>query len=1302
MLKKIYLNGLWDFCPIYDKNCSLAVPENPEYAEEKIIVPSSWRYRREDGFNAYDDFKPLNQNGYPEEWNNAQTGLYHREFNIDEEMLERRVFLCLDGIAQMAAVYVNNTHVANWDEMYLTGRIEITDYISVGKNDIKIVCTSFEQIKIDSGVTKSTGLVGSWYGYVCRGIWNDIYLDFEGYTCISDITVITSVQNHELTINLDITNSTVSKSRLGLVAEVINGDEVVKCFKMPKFTVKPGATKQITFNEKWDDAILWDTDNPHLYTLVARVYEGEELVCSKIQRFGFREITVKGPDFYLNGIRINLRGDSWHFQGAEQMTKQYALNWYKMAHNNGVNYIRLHAEPHPEYYLDAADEAGMLIVDETAIYGSGKSMYAGNEHYLERCKAHVKRLVKRDKNHPSVILWSLENEMRWVDGRDIFKLHIPEMMKSITEIDPTRKIILEGDNRLLPYSDTQVDTYHYNIDGTFEQWKREHPLVIGERGGLWYTCPQNASAYVGLSCYSNVYDTFRGFAAKEKYFIEDARRKGVSGVSVFNFAYYFARSMPNEAIPLNWDSFEGPGVKPKKITKYSLTINNGLMPDYPISIPNPTMEYMGSVFKPVTIIEREYNISFYDGEAISRSFDVYNDTRRHHSCRIEYNFTVNGEAIEEGVEQFIQAPAISHVWNVNIPALKVKNETTVTLNAVLHHEDDVVHTYSKEYKLYPTIIKILPVDASQKVLFYGSDSTYSIIKKLLPNSSKTNTLDDATIYSPDILILGDNLPEDAAGYQIILEDYVSKGGIIICLEQNRFALGDLHLYSCPFFSAHTSNADHMVLKGISDSDLMFWAPTVTEEKPEPIITSAFVKPTVGDIKFILECSTGDYADGGDLWSPLVEYGFKEGKMIFNQLDLIKNYNDVPTACILLRNIISYAVEQLHISRGKTAVVATSKTKEFLSACALDYREISFSNTYRNNVIITDCESFNERDIDNIRLYVKNGGNLFIMPFEEKHCDLLTALTGTQITSENIPTYHLQNLGGKVTENISVVDLYRYEKVPMSPRQVFNTVIANNTVSADKGAALAQSITGTPWHDYYARGCADEYAIIPLISINEENKQPEKTYLWEIPMGNGKIILSQLTNEKDNEKDIRVYSRMLANLGCEIIGNVFKYTKTDIDYAVDYFMTLPCPQYKDYKAALSYYTDKEYSLNNLGEGLYGWMRKIEKNMADGTITVPGSQGERLFLTCFADYSGEEDLTECFADFTANSDATLWINGEPIEKGASFPMCRGINRIVIDAKAEPEQDFSVRVIFKDINSQPVSHLAYRLTLDEVNPK
>ncbi|MNC31287.1 Beta-glucuronidase [compost metagenome] len=329
-----------------------------------------------------------------------------------------------------------------------------------------------------------------------------------------------------------------------------------------------------------------------------------------------------------------------------------------MCRQAGVNSIRLHAEPYPSDYLRIADEEGMLIVDETAIYGSSKSMDANHPAFIANCKAHVHRLVQRDKNHPSVILWSVQNEMRWVDGRDGYKQHIPGLMELMRELDSTRPIMVEGDNRLLSKELTEVESRHYNIDGTISQWDRSVPLTFGEHGGWWYICPQNSSMYVGLGAYRDTDASAAGLAQKERLFVEYARRQGVSGISTFNFVHYFMRAMPDQDIVLPPADLTAPGPKPAIIPAYSLSLNNGLLPEeYPAYEVNPSFAIMAEAFKPVTMIAAEYNRCFFDDSLIRRSFDVYNDTLAEQAVTIECTVQQGGRVVHTLAFNFRQEPA---------------------------------------------------------------------------------------------------------------------------------------------------------------------------------------------------------------------------------------------------------------------------------------------------------------------------------------------------------------------------------------------------------------------------------------------------------------------------------------------------------------------------------------------------------------------------------------------------------------------------------------------------------------------
>ncbi|MDO4743297.1 MAG: glycoside hydrolase family 2 TIM barrel-domain containing protein, partial [bacterium] len=1219
MGEKVYLNGKWDFMPIYGVGSQLDLPDNLQYEQEKLVVPSIWRWCDPEGASTYGDFEPYRVFDYPEEWGSAETGVCHTTFTVDETQKDKRVFLCIDAVAQMSRIFLNGKFICDWDEMYLPLRVEVTDSLLFGcENTIDVVCTGFETVQIPSGAQRTTGLIGSWYGRLARGIWGDVYLDFVPQVFISDVTVRTWVRNRTLETVITLDSRCDCLNDVKIKAEVIDDKSTVLVLQ-DGGSVSNNSNPRYTLSAKWDNPIVWDIDNPFLYTLCVTVSNENGIIHSKNLRFGFREFWNEGTHFILNGKRINLRGDSWHFNGAIQTTREYVVNWFKMCKESGVNYVRLHAEPYPEIYLDVADEMGMLIVDETAIYGSAKSMDSANELYIKRCYRHAERLVMRDKNHPCVIFWSLQNEMRWVDGRDVYKKHIPSMINLINEIDPTRKVSVDGDNRLISYEDTQFESLHYNIDGTLEQWRREKPLTIGEHCGLWYICPQNASAYTGLKAYHGVDESLLGFVKKERLFVEDARRKEVSGISTFNFAFYFMHSMPDSDIDVTIKDYNAPGVKVERIPKHSLTINNGLLPDYPKYIPNIAMDYMRKGFKPVTIIKREYDKNFYDEGPIVRNFDIYNDTRNDSKCLLRYQIVADGEILVENTETWIQPVAQRRLWSVTIPEISVSKVTTVSINAELYHCDVLMHTLKEEYKIYPKALKTQTIESESYNADYGNAQGFSVVSGLLPSCKKIDSI--SNLQQVDVLILGNDLEDSLQSIKLPVERFVENGGRVVVLEQNDLSFGDLSLQKQSFFSASTSMPEHPILKNLCEEDFMFWHSGVVEERPESFIEDNFVKPVNGDFKFVLESGMGDYADGGDFWSPLIEYNYAKGTVIFNQLQIIKNFEKVPVACVLLRNILEFAGKRDKNRCLKVGTLVSSQGQEFLDRlCVSQERAVDFSDFH---IIVAQAGECYDK-AQELGEWVENGGNLIVLPFEQSDTEVLGDICNKEIVVEKAVTYHLEKCGvSNVTDGISSVDLYRYDKVPMSPRQVENTVIARNDISVD-ATALIQDVPGTPWHDYYYFGCNSEYTRIALVDLNAKKRcNKKRTFMSQVKRGKGRVILSQLECDSGNEKDIRIYSRIFANLGAEVRGNIFSYDKQYFDYSVDYFMTLPLYDYQDYNAALKYYTDKEFSLNNLGEGLYGWMLKIEKNRNDGYIYIPNSKGNKYFLTCFADYLGEQD-------------------------------------------------------------------------------
>ncbi|WNS44025.1 glycoside hydrolase family 2 TIM barrel-domain containing protein [Paenibacillus sp. MMS20-IR301] len=971
MRNLLCLNGEWDFMPLYGQPQCRSLPDTIVYEDCKVLVPSSWRrtYPQPDGrtfgkIPEY-DYAPFDLYGYPEEWDAAESGVLHRSFRVPESMAGQRIVLRLDGIMQKAVIYLDGQEAGVWEDGYLPLRLDITSLVEQGReHQLHVVCSSFDTVLLPNGTSKITGLMGSWYGRISRGIWQDVYLEGYPVLALEDVTFHTSVREGRLEVQAlaagtiaaeadrgplkvrlsirekgvlrrgeddaegpdvrETDENTVELKELrgleirgvpgaaaGSVLSAESPAEPAEAAAAGKLRLcentREGAVYSASFHLDWDSARLWSPDQPFLYTAVLELLEGQTVIDRYTEDFGFREFWSEGPQFMLNGIPVNLRGDSWHFQGGLQMTDNYIRNWYRICRSVGINSIRLHAEPYPADYLRIADEEGMLIVDETAIYGSGKSMLADHPAYVENCRQHVRRLVRRDKNHPSIILWSLQNEMRWVDGRDGFKLHMPGLMAEIRSLDPTRLIIADGDNRLLAKEHTEVESRHYNIDGALSQWDRSVPLTFGEHGGWWYICPQNSSMYTGLEVYRGTDESTAGLAQKERLFVEYARRQGVSGISTFNFAHYFMRAMPEREIVLPPSDPAVPGVKPKCIPAYSLTINNGMLPEeYQLYTPNPAFAIMAAAFKPATIIAAEYNSWFYDDQPVARSFDVYNDTYSPQDVRVEVVIRQGGKSVHEQTLQFVQQPAEHKVIELEWKPLPAGDGEQAELTALLFHGGQQLHELRLEYRMVSASLLEQPVNLGGQAAYYGADRDYAYIRRLVPDCKRVVSAEAAGLASGSLLIVG-SYAEDADGMlETQLQAFAARGGRVLLLEQSSLSLGRLPLSRRPFLRAHAGSYKHPVLEGFDDSSLMFWHAELREEGPLPIIRAAFEKPVTGDFTLLLECSTGDFGDGGDLWSPLLEYRSGAGLLLANQLELMAHLEQVPQACLLLRNLLAHA------------------------------------------------------------------------------------------------------------------------------------------------------------------------------------------------------------------------------------------------------------------------------------------------------------------------------------------------------------------------------------------------------------
>ncbi|WP_342479031.1 glycoside hydrolase family 2 TIM barrel-domain containing protein [Paenibacillus sp. FSL H7-0350] len=1422
----ICLNGEWDFMPLYDQPRTRALPERLQYEARKIQVPSSWRYSytapsgSKFGEVAEYQFQPFDVYRYPGEWNEAEAGVLHRTFQVPETMLGQRIVLRFEGIMQKAAIYLDRERIAIWEDGFLPLRLDITALVKPGREQhLHVVCGSFDTAVLPSGETKITGLSGSWFGRIARGIWQDVFLEAYPPVTLEDLTIRTSVRQGRLEVDALISSTEEGPSPEGLrvllqVRERKSGIPSAQAepphLSQPLAAVRPqpvleaeaavsllpaqaAAGRQLcsntgsrewggaAFSLPWQEAMLWSPDSPVLYELELVLQSDGEILDRRSETFGFREFWCEGPQFMLNGIPVNLRGDSWHFQGAAQQTEDYIRGWYRMCRQVGINSIRLHAQPYPSDYLRIADEEGMLIVDETAIYGSSKSMDAAHPDFIGNCRAHVQRLVKRDKNHPSVILWSVQNEMRWVDGRDHYKQHIPGLIELMKALDDTRPVMVEGDNRLVSRQQTEVESRHYNIDGTIAQWDRQVPLTFGEHGGWWYICPQNSSMYSGMDVYKDSDTSAAGLAHKERLFVEYARRQGVSGISTFNFVHYFMRAMPEQELKLPQADLTTPGPKPAVIRAYSLSLNNGLLPEeYPVYRPNPAFAIMAAAFKPVTLIAAEYNRCFFDDAPVCRSFDVYNDTQSAQEVTVECEVIQGSHRVYSETFRFRHEPAqrqsIRLEWmpeavhgegagageGAGIDAAVGEGEAT--LSARLFHGGELMHELEVSYRLLSGSCRTKPVEIALPAAYIGSDRDFQAIHTLVPALFRTEPETVEKLAAGTLLIVGSKMEDKDGALDRRLRGFVQRGGRLLLLEQLHLSPGRLPLTRREFIRAHAGDYGHPVLRGLGAEDLMYWHEELREDGPLPIIRAAFEKPVTGDFTLLLECSAGDFGDGGDLWSPLLEYRSGAGMFLANQLEIMDHLQRVPQAQLLLRSLLQYAGRAVHAAAPPAAAlnasagpgIAASPGAAIKPAAAVTGSAAAAGRpaalapaAARSAAVWVRSGGMAEALLGKLRLKGQSldsaaglsglppgllvveaellgvpgaaeavrqaalaGGSVLVLPAEPGGQEALARLLDAPVRIAPHGTYHLAaDYAHAAVQGISPVDLFGFDKVHLSPRDVVNRELAVCRLEVPGAEVLCTSVEGTAWKDYFAGQHTAEYSRLALVELNRSQAAAPGAFVVRQAAGAGEILCSQLLADPDSDKSLRLYTRLLANLGAAFDDELLLHDKEDAQWAVEAAMTLFCPPHIDYEAMKAYYTDPEFSLNNLGEGLYGWMKKKERR-TDGTFLIPAPEGRPLFLSCFVHLPKATDTASDNVSsggartgrLRVNSACTfeIYMNGRLVaDPEQEITLASGINRLIAIVRGAQE-DIAFGMVFLNTDSTYMNDLEFRLTMDEVEPK
>lgn len=349
-------------------------------------------------------------------------GWYRRSFSIPNEDLGRRISLEFDGVYRAARVFVNGFFVGEEPSGYLPAAYDITDYLNYGGTNVVAV-------RVDASLEEGWFYEGAG---IYRHVWlhktAPLHLARHGTWVRTDLAGDDGV----VTVDSSVRNESAAPADCTVTLTLVapGGATVAQAGPLA-VNVPAGSTRTRTDELRVNHPALWSVDTPALHRLVTEIRQGDQIVDRTETPFGIRTIRFDpNTGFYLNGRPLKLKGTNNHQDHAGvgaaipdalqdfriRRLKEMGSNAYRCSHN----------PPTPEL-LEACDRLGMLVIDENRLMGS-------NPFHLRQ----VEDMILRDRNHPSIILWSLGNEEWGIEG-NIKGARITTTMQAFAKrLDPTR------------------------------------------------------------------------------------------------------------------------------------------------------------------------------------------------------------------------------------------------------------------------------------------------------------------------------------------------------------------------------------------------------------------------------------------------------------------------------------------------------------------------------------------------------------------------------------------------------------------------------------------------------------------------------------------------------------------------------------------------------------------------------------------------------------------------------------------------------------------------------------------------
>lgn len=620
----LLLNGIWKF------NYSESLESRPIdfYKEDydttnwsTIKVPANWEI---EGFgvpiyvNTTYPFQKgeLNPPDIPD--GHDPVGSYKRTFTVPKNWDGKDIYIHFGAVKSAFYIWINGKKVGYSQGSKLPAEFNVTNFVKPGKNSIALEVYRWS----DGSYLECQDF------WRISGIERDVYLYARPNVQLADYFARAGLQNNYkdgvFDLSVDV-SSIASKKQKGTVAVEISKNNETIFTSTSSYELGSNSTKTLNFNKIIPQVKTWSAEIPELYQLSIVIKDKKGAVLEAISRkLGFRTSEVKGSQYFLNGKPILFKGVNRHEHDPNTghvISREDMLKDIKIFKEYNINAVRTSHYPNDPYFYELCDEYGIYVIDEANIesHGMGYALdrtLANNPKWLKAHLSRVERMIQRDKNHPSIVIWSLGNEAG--NGYNFYESYL--LAKKMDSTRPTQyeRAVHEWNSDLfVPMYDTpeQMEAYAKNDKITKPLVQCEYAHAMGNSMG-------------GFKEYWDLY---------EKY-------DKLQGGFIWDFVDQGIKTIKNGREIFAYGGDFGPKGTP---SDNNFLINGLVQPDRK---PNPHIHEVAYVLQ---------NVKFYENDLANGIIDIKNwyFFRDLSNYKLNWEVIANGEVVETGtIEDMVTAP----------------------------------------------------------------------------------------------------------------------------------------------------------------------------------------------------------------------------------------------------------------------------------------------------------------------------------------------------------------------------------------------------------------------------------------------------------------------------------------------------------------------------------------------------------------------------------------------------------------------------------------------------------------------